>query len=132
MAIEYPASFHVPPIVFTQTKFPDASNLEIKISENPFEVTGNIPGPGSKSTVPLKAPVMYTLLRASVVIEWPYSYELPISTFTSPSRFAHRKSKDWEKAETDKARKSGNTDFFMKPLARFILVKRRYSLYLIL
>ena len=43
---------------FAQTKFPAASNLEMKISAEPAEVKLNVPAPGSKSTVPENQPVV--------------------------------------------------------------------------
>ena len=42
-----------------------------KVASEPAEVKLSVPAPGSKSTVPLKEPVVYTLPLASVVIEYP-------------------------------------------------------------
>ena len=68
VAIENPSSVPAPPIAFAQTKFPEASNFEIKISETPLRVKLNIPAPGSKSAVPLKDPIVNTFPEASIVI----------------------------------------------------------------
>ena len=48
---------------------PAVSNFQIKMSSTPTAVKLNTPGPGSKSTVPLKAPVTKTLPEASTTIE---------------------------------------------------------------
>ena len=58
VAIELPLSALAPPIRLAHKKFPEESNFEMKISSPPTEVKFDVPLPGSKSTVPLKKPVV--------------------------------------------------------------------------
>ena len=52
-------------------RFPDESNFETNTSRLPFEVRSVVPAPGSKSTVSLKPPVVYTLPDESTATEMP-------------------------------------------------------------
>ena len=53
-----PTSLVAPPAFFAHTKLPEVSNFVMKISSRPALVRGKDPAPGSKSTVPLKEPVV--------------------------------------------------------------------------
>ena len=55
--------------------------LEIKISVPPAEVKLNVPIPGSKSEVPKKSPVVYTLSKTSIAIEFPLALPVPPKSF---------------------------------------------------
>ncbi len=69
--IEFPLSSWDPPILLAHKKSPLPSNLLMKTSSNPAPVRLNVPGPGSKSTVPLNRPVVNTLPTRSIVISYP-------------------------------------------------------------
>ena len=56
-----PESNELPPNVFAQIKFPKELNLTTNTSCPPTAVLISDAAPGSKSTDPLKSPVMYTL-----------------------------------------------------------------------
>jgi hypothetical protein len=56
-------------MLLAQTKFPEASNLYMKISYPPAEVKFDTPDPGSKSAVPSKKPVVYPFPELSTAME---------------------------------------------------------------
>ena len=75
IAILFPTSLSAPPSCFAQIKFPESSCLQTNISI--FDaVKFKTPGPGSKSTVPLKKPVEYILPLLSTVISFEKSLVL--------------------------------------------------------
>ena len=51
------------------TRSPDESSFDTNKSVLPFEVRLVVPAPGSKSTVPEKSPVVYTLPDESTATE---------------------------------------------------------------
>ena len=55
--MDRPPSLLDPPIFLAQRKFPKASNFKIKTS-TPTDVRLKTLGPGSKSIVPIKSPVV--------------------------------------------------------------------------
>src|SRR6218665_1406129 len=81
VAMKLPRSMPVSPKAMAHWKLPAASSLEIKISFLPAEARVNVPAPGSKSAVPSKCPVVYTLPAASVVMELPASSPAPPMPF---------------------------------------------------
>ncbi len=62
-AIEDAKAPPTPENCLTQTKLPEASNLEMNTSLLPADVRLVIEAPGSKSTEPLKDPVVNTILE---------------------------------------------------------------------
>ena len=77
------------------TRSPDESNFETNTSCWPSEVRLAVPEPGSKSTVPLKYPVVYTLPDESTATDLPSSLSLP------PKLLAHTRSPDESNFETN-------------------------------
>ena len=62
-------SVSVPPKLLAHTRSPDESSFDTNTSLPPFEVRLRVPAPGSKSTVPSKYPVVYTLPDESTATE---------------------------------------------------------------
>src|SRR5688572_4510542 len=76
--MEKPLSLLAPPICLAQTKLPELSSLETKISWFPYDVRLNIPELGLKSAVSRNHPVVKTLLPVwSKAIEYPLSLPCP-------------------------------------------------------
>ena len=66
--ILFASSIPLPPICFAQTKFPEASSLEMNASKKAFAVKLKVPALGSKSVVPLKKPELITFPFPSTAI----------------------------------------------------------------
>ena len=74
---------------------PDESSFETNTSLPPFDVRLAVPAPGSKSTVPWKSPVVYTLPDESTATEKPLAYSVP------PKFLAHTRSPEESNFETN-------------------------------
>src|SRR5438067_2177619 len=64
-----PDATAVSPIALAQTKLPLASSFETKMALEPVRL--NVPGPGSKSAVPVNVPTVMTLPDPSAAIPTP-------------------------------------------------------------
>src|SRR4051812_42223128 len=83
MAIPVLSSEEYPVNCFAQTKFPEESSFKIKTSSSlaVSDVSESEAGPGSKSEVYLKFPVVYTLPDASNAIPVPLFQPYPLNCF---------------------------------------------------
>ena len=70
-ATEVPKSILVPPKDLAHTRSPAESNFDTNTSSLSAEERLTVPAPGSKSTVPSKSPVVYTLPDESTTTEFP-------------------------------------------------------------
>ena len=77
-AMLLPRSIALPPRCRAQTKLPALSSLETKMSWLPPALDRlTVPAPGSKSTDPMKKPVVSTLPAASTAMPLPASFPVP-------------------------------------------------------